>query len=280
MTGRLDDLLRRWGARDVVAVATTPTSRVFRVRLRAGTAIVKDLTPAGVEDELRGAAYLAWRDGAGAVKLLDRSGDTLLLEDAGPRSLLDELDRHDDRAADEILLDVLAALQAPTAVPRPSGFLPLADRFSSLFLRADVDRAAGRATAFTSAADLLRALLDAQLDVRPLHGDLHHGNVLHGDRGWLAIDPKGLLGDGAYDAANLFYNPLHRDDLRTDPARIRALARGAGERLERDPATVLGWARVDACLSAAWALEDGRPQLAAVDLRIAAAIESVRTGGG
>lgn len=249
------------------------------MRVRGGTAIVKDLTPAGVEDELRGAAYLAWRDGAGAVKLLDRSGDTLLLEDAGPSTLLDELDRHDDRAASEILLDVLAALHAPTAVPLPSGFLPLADRFSSLVQRADADRAGGRATAFTSAAHLLRDLLDTQLDVRPLHGDLHHGNVLHADRGWLAIDPKGLLGDGAYDAANLFYNPLHRDDLRTDRGRIGHLAHAAAERLNREPATVLGWARVDACLSAAWHLEDGRPELAAVDLRIAAAIESVRAGG-
>jgi streptomycin 6-kinase len=276
VTGRLDDLLRRWDASDPVLLVETPTSRIFRIRRGSGSAIVKNLTSVGVEDELRGAAYLAWRDGAGAVKLLDQSGDTLLLEDAGPRTLLDELDRHDDGAASGILLDVLSALHTSPATPPPGGMLPLADRFASLFLRAGADRAAGRATAFTSAADLARELLDAQVDIRPLHGDLHHGNVLHGDRGWLAIDPKGLLGDGAYDAANLFYNPLHRDDLRTDPARIRRLARAAARRLDRDPATILGWAHVDVCLSAAWHLEDGRPEGAAVDLRIAAAIDSVR----
>jgi len=34
-----------------------------------------------------------------------------------------------------------------------------------------------------------------------IHGDLHHRNILSADREpWLAIDPKGLIGDPAYDA--------------------------------------------------------------------------------
>jgi aminoglycoside/hydroxyurea antibiotic resistance kinase len=42
-----------------------------------------------------------------------------------------------------------------------------------------------------------------------LHGDLHHGNVLDfGLRGWLAIDPKGLLGERGFDFANIFTNPI------------------------------------------------------------------------
>lgn len=41
-----------------------------------------------------------------------------------------------------------------------------------------------------------------------LHGDLHHFNILrHGDR-WLAIDPKGLCGDPAFEAAAYVRNPI------------------------------------------------------------------------
>lgn len=41
-----------------------------------------------------------------------------------------------------------------------------------------------------------------------LHGDVHHGNVLNfGARGWLAIDPRGLVGERAFDHANLLCNP-------------------------------------------------------------------------
>jgi streptomycin 6-kinase len=42
----------------------------------------------------------------------------------------------------------------------------------------------------------------------PLHGDIQHGNILDfGSRGWLAIDPKGLIGERSFDYANLFCNP-------------------------------------------------------------------------
>lgn len=59
------------------------------------------------------------------------------------------------------------------------------------------------------------------------HGDLHHDNIMHGSRGSLAIDPKGVYGDPAFDAANVFYNPLDRDDLCLDAARIAAIAEPA-----------------------------------------------------
>ena len=36
-----------------------------------------------------------------------------------------------------------------------------------------------------------------------LHQDFHGGNVLQRERGWLAIDPKPLVGDPAFDAASL-----------------------------------------------------------------------------
>ncbi|MCA9981018.1 MAG: phosphotransferase [Anaerolineales bacterium] len=40
-----------------------------------------------------------------------------------------------------------------------------------------------------------------------LHGDLHHNNILaHGD-GWLAIDPKGVRGEPAYDVGTWLRNP-------------------------------------------------------------------------
>jgi streptomycin 6-kinase len=56
-----------------------------------------------------------------------------------------------------------------------------------------------------------------------LHGDIHHGNILDaGQRGWLAIDPKGLIAERGFDFANMFCNP----DLKTAVA-PRRLARQA-----------------------------------------------------
>lgn len=51
-------------------------------------------------------------------------------------------------------------------------------------------------------------LLSSPHDEVVLHGDLHHGNILDfGTRGWLAIDPKGLVGERGFDYANIFTNP-------------------------------------------------------------------------
>lgn len=42
-----------------------------------------------------------------------------------------------------------------------------------------------------------------------LHGDLHHFNILSGSHGrWLAIDPKGMIGEASFEAYALLKNPL------------------------------------------------------------------------
>jgi streptomycin 6-kinase len=264
-------LLRQWGASDPELVAESPTSRIFRVRLAGGTAMVKDLLPIGGEDELRGAGVLKWRDGVGYVRLLARDGATLLMEDAGAYSLLDHLGEHGDASATAIAAAALATMHAPIAPPAPPDLLPLADGFVSLFAQA---RAAADPL-IVEGAEVASALLADQRDLRPLHGDFHHENLLLSDRGWLAIDGKGLIGDPAYDVANLFYNPLDRDDLRLDPDRIRAMAAVLGPAVGRQPETVLRWAFAHACLSASWHLEDGNQEKAARSLRVAHAVRSV-----
>jgi streptomycin 6-kinase len=272
-------LLGAWGAREIRLVADTTTSRVYRVDLDAGgTAIVKDLKPIA-DAETRGATYLRWQDGRGCIRLLAAEGDTLLLEDAGDGPLRDRLDRLGDAAATRVMAEVVAELHARPAVPPPADLLPLEEHLASLFAAAAADADRGRADSpFVAATDLARRLIDQAYAPRPLHGDLHHDNVFETPRGWLAIDPKGLFGDPAYDVANVFYNPLDRDDLRLDPARIGSRARAFAEVLDRDPADILGWAIVDISLSAAWAAEDLRPDRAASDLRIVAAIQSVLGG--
>jgi streptomycin 6-kinase len=48
-----------------------------------------------------------------------------------------------------------------------------------------------------------RELAHGEVDVVPLHGDLHPGNVIDaGARGLVALDPRACLGDGAVDAVD------------------------------------------------------------------------------
>jgi streptomycin 6-kinase len=247
------------------------------VRLaNGGPAIVKDLKPFDdVADELRGALYLSWRDGKGAVDLLGFEGQQMLLEFAGQRLLLDELREHGDNAATEIAADVLSTLLSPSDKSSPADLQPLRERFDALFRKAEADRKTGKASLYGEAASIAERLLANPRELRPLHGDLHHENIMLGPRGWLAIDPKGVLGDPAFDAANLFYNPLGYDDLCRDPVRIAHMASVFAKTIGQEEQTILDHAIAYGCLSAAWHAGDANAAEEERELSIALAIRNV-----
>ncbi|MFU0505571.1 aminoglycoside phosphotransferase family protein [Pseudaminobacter sp. NGMCC 1.201702] len=269
----------RWNVSDPVLIAETFSSRIWKVRLGDGnTAVVKDLKPFDdVEDELRGAHFLSWRDGYGAVRLLGLDGKRMLLEHAGETALTERLNADGDRQATEIAAEVMARLHSPSTNPAPADLQPLAERFDSLFRKAKAEREAGTTSLYVEAANIAERLLANPHELRPLHGDLHHDNIMHGPRGWLAIDPKGLIGDPGFDAANLFYNPLDRDDLCLDPERIVFMAETFAATLGQDVPAILDHAIAYGCLSAAWHAEDGNAPDETRELAVAAAVSEVRS---
>lgn len=236
------------------------------------TSVLKRLSPQAAPDAPHALAWLRWRDGSGAIRLLGAQGPWQWLEDAGDRPLSAVLETEGDEAATRIAADVLRALHAPSDRPA-EGLQTMADRFAALGLEAT--RQGGL---FGEAAVMAAGLMAEGTPIRPLHGDLHHDNVLHGPRGWLAIDPHGVLGDPAYDAANLLYNPLERQDLRTDPARARRLAEALGPAVGRPAQAVMAWGFCHACLSAAWHLEDENHEEAERSLAVARAIRRALEG--
>jgi streptomycin 6-kinase len=245
-----------WGVADAALLSDGIGGKVWRAALAGGgTAIVKQLSALALRNRMDGEGFLRWRGGAGAVRLLDRRGALLLLEDAGGPSLRDVFTRHGDDAATEIAAWVMRALHAPNHRLAPPGLISLKQHLTSLFTKAGAET--GR-TQYVEAAELAQALLDAENGNRPLHGDFHHENVLLSPRGWLVIDPKGVTGDPAYEAANWFYNPLG-SELRYAPQRALEVAAAFSPALDRAPETLLDWGFVHATLTAAWHIEDGTP---------------------
>jgi streptomycin 6-kinase len=105
---------------------------------------------------------------------------------------------------------------------------------------------------------LFTDLLASEGEPLLLHGDLHHENVLSAGRDpWLAVDPKGVVGEAAYETAALLHNPAEALDA-PDPGkllerRIEILTTELG----LDPARVRAWGFAQAVLAAYWGLEDG-----------------------
>ncbi|AYM56951.1 aminoglycoside phosphotransferase family protein [Agrobacterium fabrum] len=266
-----------WNIEAAKRIADTPAGIVYELTRKDGSlAIAKVLKKKVLKDSLRGADFIAWRAGIGCVELLDQSDNILLMEHAGTETLRDLLFRDgNDDATTEIAAEVLLGYHQPSEQSPPSSLLTLPLYFESLFRKAEQDRHDGVDSPFVEAARLAQTLIDQQRDIKPLHGDLHHENIMHSDRGWIIIDPAGLIGDAALDVANMFSNPLDRFDLTRSEARIASMAAIFSKALQRDERLLLQYAFAYGCLSATWHEEDGNAEERDNELAVAATIKAV-----
>lgn len=109
------------------------------------------------------------------------------------------------------------------------------------------------------AAQLANDLLSSSQNQLLLHGDLHHMNILSGENSkWIAIDPKGVVGEAAFELGALIMNPvpdlIHWKDLK---AVLRQRLEILEEELVIGLERLAAWSFVRAVLSAIWSLEDG-----------------------
>jgi streptomycin 6-kinase len=230
------------------AIGEGPASRLLAARDRLGRDLALKLAPPGQGVEAEIAALRAMQ-GRGAVPLhrADAAEGALLLDRARPGAALRDMALSEDDAATRIAAGLIASL--PVAPPADGAFAEAAGWGRALdsgwgrLPRHMLDRAEGLLRDL--AADAPPALL--------LHGDLHHANILRHDGGWVAVDPKGLLGEPAAEVACLLRNPA-------DPALLaRANRRAAiiAEVTGLDRARILAWGYAGAVIAACWAIEDG-----------------------
>ena len=218
------------------------------------------------EEEVRGANLMVWYGGDGAARVLAHEGPALLLERLTGTRDLARMARagHDDEAS-RIICAVVTRLHAPRSRPLPASLVPMAVWFRQL------EPAAARyGGILTKSAAAAGELLASPQEIVALHGDVHHGNILDGgERGWLAIDPKGVLGERGFDYANLFRNPDAM--VATAPGRLQRQVRIVAEAGKLDPRRLLTWILAYAGLGAAWTLDSGGEDGAGLTIAAAAA---------
>src|SRR5688500_8681020 len=276
MNAKLDHYLAAWQLSAPQPLARTPTNHLYTVTWKGHTAVLKLLTDYGWEQQ-RGASALRRVDGRGAVRLYRSDAAAQLLEYASGEELVALVERGDDQGATRIIAAILEQLHgAPQGEPG-DGMLLLKDWCRELVHKAESDRPAGVESICVRGAELAARLLADPREVRVLHGDIHHRNIRQSPRGWLAFDPKGLVGERTYDCANTLCNPF-RGQPRYDPlvhneqrllTNALILADTLGIELQR----LLAFTYAYACLSASWALDDRDEARAEWGLNIARIIE-------
>ena len=108
-----------------------------------------------------------------------------------------------------------------------------------------------------TAQSLFAELLDPRREQTLIHGDPHPQNILSAERvPWLAIDPKGVVGDPLYDIATFACSvPRLPDESRQKRFLVRRLDQLADE-LSLDRRLIAQWALAQRVLSGWWSFED------------------------
>ncbi len=241
--------LSKWGLSEAEEIAQTPVGIVYKVKRDSIPAILKIYSDIGKEDEGSGKDLLVFCAGRSCVGILEHDENALLMEYLPGPNLLSFVQDGRDEEAIKIIATVLRDIHS-CSLPYPDSLVTLERRFESLFDKAS--KSPG--SLYDRAASLARELLQSQENMCALHGDMHHGNVLQDVNGyWKAIDPKGLIGDPAYDYANTLLNPMRMGDLIAEDAerllrRVKIISQMSGI----DKTKILSYGFVHACLSAAW----------------------------
>ncbi len=271
MSNQLDYYLKTWGLFDPKLLAETATSHVYTVSSGETRVVLKLLTPLGTEENT-GAVALRYFEGQGAVRLLRDDAQAHLIEYAEGEDVGALVKRGEDEQATAIIAEVLNQLHHASKDAPPDGLVPLKRWFRELFKKAEADRQNGVHSLYVKAAPIAEALLASPRDVCVLHGDIHHENIRHSaQRGWLAFDPKGLIGERTYDAANTLCNPVSMPALVQNEDRLLKNAEILSQKLAIDLPRILTFVFVYVCLSASWSLVDSDDPSHA--LRMAAIVE-------
>ena len=242
---------KRWGLRVGEPFVLSYNFVAEAWRENGETVVLKLGVP---RDELtREIAAVDFCAGVGMARLLDADVEAgaLLLERLLPGQMLSDVEN--DEVATRIGAEVMGRLFHPISAETP--FKPV-EKWADGLLRVEVADPFPQGLV-GQARNIFAELFASQGERVLIHGDLHHFNVLSAENDWLAIDPKGMSGERAYEPGAFLRNPMNRIMIADNPAqlldrRIHIFA----EMLDLDYQRIAAYAFAQSVLSAWWLYED------------------------
>jgi streptomycin 6-kinase len=261
----IEEVSQRWGLSDVQPVPNLSFNFVAFAKRADEDVILKMAVP---NPELTSEmTALKLFNGQGACQLLehDEERGLLLLERLKPGKMLSELEDDDERT--HIAADVMLNMQSASslanveqqAVPLQR-FIKLSDWFDGLKkIRPHFNGGTGPFPKETlERVESFLPELFAEKGVKLMHGDFHHFNILSSERGWLIIDPKGVIGPAGYEVGPFMINPWDGfSDGNSFKVQAERRVSIFCERLGWERQKIIRWSLAHAVLSAWWSIEDG-----------------------
>lgn len=254
-------------------VFETETSAIASVTRGGQPLLLKVVKQQG--DEWNSGRVLGAFAGNGIARVFEHTGGAVLIERLRPgNSLVSLVLTGRDEEATSILATVMQKMSAPE-IPKSCVTTEDWAKGFDRYLASGDNQISSQLV--ESAKRVYTDLCASQRQVRLLHGDLHHYNVLYdSDRGWLAIDPKGVVGELEYEVGAVLRNPFERPDLFASASTVERRLKQFSSMLSLDLERALAWGFAQAVLSAVWEFEDSfRVDSTNPALRLAHVIQSM-----
>ena len=248
---RVAALAQKWNLRDLKPVTPLSYNYVLKgIDATHHVPIVLKLSCDPVEF-MREVSALTIYNGNACIKLLahDVELGAMLLEQAIPGITLKSLFPQQDSRALEHTVAVMNHLHAAVVPDNAHDQFPvIAQWLQELHTTVKIS-----GYHLEKAQDLAKDLLQTSAPSVLLHGDLHHNNVISVADRWVAIDPKGVLGEPLYEIGAFVRNPI--PELIDQPDVVARIARRLdhfSDILHADRQRVKAWCYVQALLIYCW----------------------------
>jgi streptomycin 6-kinase len=186
-----------------------------------------------------------------AAEVIASDNNMIIMQRAVPgRTLKDHFPDNDLDATNILCASIKELHKAP--MPKSHNFYHLSKLFTALDQPLDIPD-----EILTKAKHLRDDLLNSTTKEVLLHGDLHHDNILKNGDSWLVIDPKGLIGDPAFESAAYLCNPIPELLQENQPREIiENRINICSAKLGIDSRRISDWLYAKSVLCWAWSLED------------------------
>lgn len=203
---------------------------------------------------------LRFYDGDGAIKIIqeDIENKAVLLERAVPGTRIGDV--LPDSKQISIVSEVIKKIHKPVSLKNDYFFPTLTDwakAFERYRKKFNIKTGPIPARMFEEAEETFVQFDGDDKSRLLLHGDLHNDNILLSERGWLAIDPKGVIGNQEFEIGTYLRNPL--TDLPKN-SNFKLIEKNRilqfSEELGLDKISLQKWTFANAIISLLWFLED------------------------
>ncbi len=251
----IDSLASKWSLKITKRITQTPTCEVFEVEGGSELLVLKLYSDLGWEDEKGSISVLNAWNGNGAVKVVDHLEKALLMEKLEEPNLYSFSASRQESQASEIFCGIIEKIHSVDL-----GLLSEPVRSTNEIIKPllQFDVAEQLQPMFEKAKRIAEELISSSGEMVILHGDLHHENVLRRSNGeYVCFDPKGYIGDPAYEIATILKNPWHYPEISESEEMCLERAEYFAKTLDFDLGRVLKFAFVHMGLSVIWSYSDG-----------------------